>query len=148
HFPRNPNYTGSPSTSLGQFVITGSMFRQLDADSKDRKLRQWCLPSYNSYLGVITMRNFTMRKPTSSFARFLEAAPAFVALAVFSPTAPAADTLPTVTTRSASALGRAAMTVNGSIHPHGLPTTYYFEYGPTTAYGSKTAVAPLPPRLA
>lgn len=55
---------------------------------------------------------------------------------------------PTVSTRSASLLGTDAMTVNGSIHPHGLATTYYFEYGPTTAYGSKTAVKPLPPRLA
>lgn len=55
---------------------------------------------------------------------------------------------PTVTTHSASLLGTDALTVNGSIHPHGLATTCYFEYGPTTAYGSKTAVKPLPPRLA
>jgi hypothetical protein len=39
------------------------------------------------------------------------------------------------------------VTVNGRIHPHGLPTHYHFEYGPTTAYGSKTAAVPLPPRL-
>src|SRR5438445_6388723 len=55
---------------------------------------------------------------------------------------------PTVTTRPATALGLSAMTVNGSIHPHGRPTTHYFEYGPTVAYGSKTAAMPLPPRLA
>jgi hypothetical protein len=55
---------------------------------------------------------------------------------------------PTVATLSAEPLGTDAMTVNGGIHPHGLPTTYYFEYGPTTAYGSKTAPAALPPRLA
>src|SRR4051812_25907321 len=58
------------------------------------------------------------------------------------------DKLPTVVTSPASALGLDAMTVNGSIHPHGQPTTYYFEYGPTTAYGSRTKAAPLPPRLA
>jgi hypothetical protein len=56
--------------------------------------------------------------------------------------------MPIVTTRSASALGIDAMTVNGSIHPHGLYTTFYFEYGPTTAYGSKTELVRLPPRLA
>lgn len=55
---------------------------------------------------------------------------------------------PTVTTRPASALGLDAMTVNGSIHPHGLHTTYLFEYGPTEKYGRKTAPVPLPPRLA
>src|SRR5262249_54437320 len=39
-------------------------------------------------------------------------------------------------------------TVNGSIHPHGLATSYHFEYGPTEGYGSKTAPKGLPPRLA
>ncbi len=54
---------------------------------------------------------------------------------------------PTVTTLSASALGTSAMTVDGSIHPHGKHTTYYFEYGDSTEYGSKTDATPLPPRL-
>ena len=55
---------------------------------------------------------------------------------------------PTVATLSASALGTSAMTVNGSVHPHGKHTTYYFEYGSSTEYGSKTDARPLPPRLA
>src|SRR5262245_30318290 len=55
---------------------------------------------------------------------------------------------PTVATRPATALGLSALTANGTIHPHGLATTYYFEYGPTAAYGSRTATLPLPPRLA
>lgn len=55
---------------------------------------------------------------------------------------------PDVETRSASSLGLTGLTVNGSIHPHGLPTTYYFEYGPTKSYGMKTRPEPLPPRLA
>jgi hypothetical protein len=53
-----------------------------------------------------------------------------------------------VETRSASSLGLTGLTVNGSIQPHGLPTTYYFEYGPTTSYGNKTRPESLPPRLA
>jgi hypothetical protein len=28
--------------------------------------------------------------------------------------------------------------LNGSIYPHGLNTTVYFQYGRTTAYGSRT----------
>ncbi|MBM4069407.1 MAG: hypothetical protein FJ271_10735 [Planctomycetes bacterium] len=58
-------------------------------------------------------------------------------------------TAPAVTTRSAAAaVGFDKLTVNGSIQPRGRLTTYYFEYGPTAAYGKKTAVRPLPPRLA
>ena len=55
--------------------------------------------------------------------------------------------LPDVTTGSASALGTTAMTVNGSVHPHGRYTTTYFEYGLSTEYGSRTEDTPLPPRL-
>ena len=55
---------------------------------------------------------------------------------------------PTVTTRSASALGNTAMTANGSIHPHGKHTTYYFDYGTSKEYGFRTEPRPLPPRLA
>jgi hypothetical protein len=63
--------------------------------------------------------------------------------------APAADDkAPTVVTKPATALGLDAMSLNGSVHPHGQPTTYYFEYGLTTSYGSKTEPTSLPPRLA
>ena len=55
---------------------------------------------------------------------------------------------PTVTTRSASPLGLSAMTVNGSVNPHGRYTTYHFEYGSTPSYGARTRSAPLPARLA
>jgi len=32
--------------------------------------------------------------------------------------------------------------LNGSVNPHGLTTTVYFQYGPTTSYGSTTPVQP------
>jgi hypothetical protein len=62
--------------------------------------------------------------------------------------ASAQDKAPTVATTPATALGQTAMSVNGTIHPHGLATTYYFEYGTSADYGHKTEVRPLPPRLA
>src|SRR5688572_5444231 len=40
------------------------------------------------------------------------------------------------------------MNVSGAVHPHGRATDFYFEYGPTTRYGSATTPAALPPRLA
>lgn len=33
--------------------------------------------------------------------------------------------------------------LNGRVNPHSLATTYYFQYGPTVAYGSQTATASL-----
>jgi len=53
-----------------------------------------------------------------------------------------------VETRAATPLGNAALSVNGRIQPHGLPTNYWFEYGTSTDYGKMTAVQPLPPQLA
>jgi hypothetical protein len=34
--------------------------------------------------------------------------------------------------------------LGGSVQPHGLSTNYFFQYGPTVAYGSQTASATLP----
>ena len=47
----------------------------------------------------------------------------------------------------ATSLGLSAFTANARVQPHGLPTTYSFEYGLTAAYGSTTAPRSLPPRL-
>jgi hypothetical protein len=45
---------------------------------------------------------------------------------------------PAVSTRPVSQLGDTSATLNGYLSPNGLETKTYFEYGPTTAYGSKT----------
>jgi outer membrane protein assembly factor BamB len=46
---------------------------------------------------------------------------------------------PIVTTNSATNIGSFLATLNGTLNPHGLPTTVYFQYGTTTSYGSTTA---------
>jgi phosphodiesterase/alkaline phosphatase D-like protein len=46
---------------------------------------------------------------------------------------------PTATTGMASGVNSSAATLNGSLDPEGVPTSYYFQYGTTAAYGSKTA---------
>ncbi|MGC4079582.1 MAG: hypothetical protein QM702_21575 [Rubrivivax sp.] len=53
-----------------------------------------------------------------------------------------------VVTYPATTLGTTAMSVNGRIQPHGLPARYWFEHGPTTAYGSQTEPKALPGKLA
>ncbi|HXF31890.1 MAG TPA: NHL repeat-containing protein [Solirubrobacterales bacterium] len=44
---------------------------------------------------------------------------------------------PAVQTRPATDLTETSGVVNGTVNPFGLQTTYYFEYGPTSAYGSR-----------
>ena len=49
------------------------------------------------------------------------------------------DWRPTVTTEAGTSIGSTTATLNGAVNPNGLETKYYFEYGHTTVYGSKTA---------
>ena len=45
---------------------------------------------------------------------------------------------PTVTTSAASSIAPTAATVNGTVNPNGLSTSWYFEYGTSTSYGTRT----------
>ena len=45
---------------------------------------------------------------------------------------------PVVTTNPATNMATLSVTLNGSLDPHGLTTTVYFQYGTTTSYGHTT----------
>ena len=47
---------------------------------------------------------------------------------------------PVVTTNPATLVAGFSATLNGSVDPHGLTTTVYFQYGTTTSYGLTTAI--------
>jgi hypothetical protein len=49
--------------------------------------------------------------------------------------------LPAVSTGAVRAVGYASATLYGTIDPHGSNTSYYFQYGTTTAYGAQTPLA-------
>jgi Ca2+-binding RTX toxin-like protein len=49
---------------------------------------------------------------------------------------------PKATTLFATGIGQQSATLYGSVNPEGSATSYYFEYGPTTAYGTKIPVSP------
>jgi hypothetical protein len=49
---------------------------------------------------------------------------------------------PIVITESASNISTSAATLNGTVDPNNGSTTYYFEYGLTTSYGSETPEIP------
>ena len=46
---------------------------------------------------------------------------------------------PVVITNPATNVASSSATLNGSVDPHGLTTTVYFQYGATTSYGHITA---------
>ncbi|MGD9366508.1 MAG: glucoamylase family protein [Desulfobacteraceae bacterium] len=48
---------------------------------------------------------------------------------------------PTVATGSAGPVNSTSATLNGTVNPNGLSTSYYFEYGTDTSYGSTTTSA-------
>src|SRR5436853_4536223 len=48
---------------------------------------------------------------------------------------------PTATTGNATAITANTATLNGSVDPNHNATTFHFEYGRTTAYGSRTTEA-------
>ena len=49
---------------------------------------------------------------------------------------------PVAITNLATLTASVSATLNGSVNPHGLTTNVYFQYGPTTSYGSTTPVQP------
>src|SRR5690348_16911008 len=46
---------------------------------------------------------------------------------------------PVATTGSASSIGATTATLNGTVDPNGRDTSFYFEYGTSTSYGTKTS---------
>ncbi|MGH3081907.1 MAG: hypothetical protein ACRDNH_12375, partial [Gaiellaceae bacterium] len=53
----------------------------------------------------------------------------------------ATPTAPVAVTGSATSVTVSSATLNGTVDPNGRATNWYFEYGTSTSYGSKTAVA-------
>ena len=60
----------------------------------------------------------------------------------------AGDAAPTLETRSPTLVGINGLTLNGRIHPHGLPTKYHFEYKRPGGNSLNSTEEQLPPRLA
>jgi hypothetical protein len=62
-------------------------------------------------------------------------------LMTLAPGAEASPALPTVLTGGADQVGYASATLTGSVNPRGSDASYYFQYGPTKAYGGQTVIA-------
>ena len=75
----------------------------------------------------------------NTFKRMVAMAAATGTTLVIAPAAPAA--VPTVSTGGASKLTADSVRLHASVNPRGRPTSYYFEYGTTRRYGSRTGDA-------
>ncbi len=64
---------------------------------------------------------------------------ATLAAALFVTGAAFAASPPSVATGSPSSVSTTAARLNGAVDPHGDATTYYFDFGTTTGYGTRTA---------
>jgi hypothetical protein len=53
------------------------------------------------------------------------------------------DELPIVSATGVASVGGSSAVLQGNVNPNDRPTTFLFEYGPTTAYGSTTPVGSL-----
>jgi len=74
--------------------------------------------------------------------RFTSLAALLFATALFSTSAFAATSAPTVSTAGTSNVTYSSANLYGNVNPHGLSTTYYFEYGTTSGYGTRTLLTP------
>ena len=68
-------------------------------------------------------------------------ATATAATATTGPTGPTSSTAPTAVTGPPSQVGQTSAVLNGTVDPQGQATSYYFQYGTTTAYGVQTTPA-------
>jgi len=55
--------------------------------------------------------------------------------------ASAAASPPSTTTSAPADVGQSSATLSGTVNPNGQSTTYYFQYGATTSYGTQTSPA-------
>ena len=78
------------------------------------------------------------RSGTGLRIRGVAAATLLAALAMSGPAA--AATKPSATTGGAKAVTYDTATLGGSVNPQGGATSYYFQYGPTKAYGGQSAI--------
>src|SRR2546427_10802314 len=83
-----------------------------------------------------------MRTKQRSTAGRLGAAVLVVGIVLLSAVVGAATaaSAPTAITGPVSAVGSTSASVTGTVNPNGQATSWYFEYGTTTGYGSKTPV--------
>src|SRR6478672_4673215 len=123
----------APHQSAARGVLTGARARAPDAAGRE---------------GHKQMRKDPQMTTTSLAGRVTLAATALLtalAIAPFAVSALAAETTsaPRAATGTVGHVRGTSAVLQGSVNPNGLDTTYFFQYGPTIAYGHQTPVTPV-----
>jgi hypothetical protein len=129
-----------PNTSASTCTVTLQYKRSIDpgwtnAGASDAGISGYAVQNIaRSISGLTPATQYDVRlsitRTTNNSTTFTSATTQF--------TTPAAA--PTITTNPASNLSGTGATLNGTVNPNSIATTYYFDYGATSAYGSTTAV--------
>ena len=125
----------SQLTADGEFVVEGGADENQATDlsvypvDDTTPVNTWALGSYIAPHAVAFSRDRSLLFAVSGDSGGLS-------LNVISNPVP--DT-PSVSTGAVDQSGSTAATLNGYVNPEGLATTYHFEYGTNTAYGTSTA---------
>ncbi len=85
------------------------------------------------------MKHHCTKRRNRSRALRMGGAAAILALILAAPAAAASR--PGVTTRGAKLVSYASAALTGTVNPNAQNTSYYFQYGPTKAYGGQSAIA-------
>lgn len=80
------------------------------------------------------------RRPRFHASASITAAAVTLALSGALAAGAGAATPPAVSTGGATAVSFGSATLNGTINPRGTDSSYYFQYGPTKAYGLQTGI--------
>jgi hypothetical protein len=87
--------------------------------------------------------DLTGLKPNTDYLVRLVAGNSVITTTSGSTTFKSAAVSPTAVTEAATSTVGTSATLNGSVNPNGAATTFFFEYGPTAAYGTRIPVTPI-----
>jgi hypothetical protein len=135
-------YIASNSFTANWSSVSGATGYRLDASTSSSFSTY--VPGYqNLNVGNATSRSVTGLNPSTTYHYRVRAYNGhgtsgnsnIVNVTTLSPTGP-----PVAITNPASYIASFSARLNGSVDPHGLTTTVYFQYGTTTSYGLTTAI--------
>jgi N-acetylneuraminic acid mutarotase len=139
---RPATYIGSNSFTANWSSVSGATGYRLDV-SNNSSFTTYVAGYQNLNVGNVTSRNVTGLSPSTTYHYRVRAYNAdgtsgnsnIINVTTLSPTGP-----PVAITNPATLIASFSARLNGSVNPHGLTTTVYFQYGTTTAYGLTTAL--------
>lgn len=146
-----------PTVEMGPPEVTGArgvdLFGTVDGDDRDTSWRFEVAPATGAFVAVDDSEGSNDGAPKSVDATVPALQPNTIYRFRLSATSPAGTTTtdpqlvktpavkPYASTLAADNVGETAARLRGEVNPYGLDTTYHFEYGTTTNYGSTTEIA-------